>query len=172
MQIYSKSCNFNGTWAGHPVIIHNSGDELSTTELNYDWERWIHRNPWVNTHKLINATCTCLKKVAINFVQRPQQVYKMNAVKKHYDPDALPREFDSRKRWPRDISGVKDQGWCGASWAVSTADVASDRFALMSKGAEAISLSAQHLISCNNRGQQGCRGGYLDRAWLYMRKFG
>ncbi|KYN30198.1 putative peptidase C1-like protein F26E4.3 [Trachymyrmex cornetzi] len=89
-----------------------------------------------------------------------------------YDPDALPREFDSRTRWSRDISGVHDQGWCGASWAISTADVATDRFSIMSKGAEDAELSAQHLLSCNNRGQQGCRGGYLDRAWLFMRKFG
>jgi ribulose-5-phosphate 4-epimerase/fuculose-1-phosphate aldolase len=100
----------------------------------------------------------------------------MNPVRRIYDPDALPREFDSRSRWSRDISGnisgIHDQGWCGASWAVSTADVASDRFAIMSKGAEKVELSAQHLLSCNNRGQQGCRGGYLDRAWLFMRKFG
>lgn len=101
-----------------------------------------------------------------------QSVYKMNPVRRIYDPDALPREFNSRTRWPRDISDIHDQGWCGASWAVSTADVASDRFAIMSKGAETVELSAQHLLSCNNRGQQGCKGGYLDRAWLFMRKFG
>ncbi|XP_063990009.1 tubulointerstitial nephritis antigen-like isoform X2 [Diachasmimorpha longicaudata] len=101
-----------------------------------------------------------------------RSVSKMHPVKRHYNPDALPREFDARLTWPRDISSVKDQGWCGASWAVSTAQVASDRFALMSKGAEAVYLSAQNLISCNNRGQQGCSGGYLDRAWFYMRKFG
>ncbi|KAL0119706.1 hypothetical protein PUN28_007862 [Cardiocondyla obscurior] len=101
-----------------------------------------------------------------------QSVYKMNPVRRNYDPDALPREFDTRTRWPRDISGVHDQGWCGASWAVSTADVASDRFSIMSKGVENVDLSAQHLLSCNNRGQQGCRGGYLDRAWLFMRKYG
>lgn len=96
----------------------------------------------------------------------------MTPVRRIYNPDALPREFDSRTKWPRDISGIRDQGWCGASWAISTADVASDRFAIMSKGKEAVKLSAQQLISCNNRGQQGCRGGYLDRAWFFMRKFG
>ncbi|KAG7213781.1 hypothetical protein KM043_003002 [Ampulex compressa] len=101
-----------------------------------------------------------------------QSVYKMNPVRRIYDPEALPREFDSRSHWPRQISGIFDQGWCGASWAVSTADVASDRFAIMSKGGEDVDLSAQQLVSCNNRGQQGCNGGYLDRAWLFMRKFG
>jgi len=102
----------------------------------------------------------------------------MNPVRPIYDPNTLPREFDSRRefgknstRWLR-ITDVHDQGWCGASWAVSTVDVASDRFSIMSKGAENVKLSAQHLLSCNNRGQRGCRGGYLDRAWLFMRKFG
>ncbi|KOC68959.1 putative peptidase C1-like protein F26E4.3 [Habropoda laboriosa] len=97
---------------------------------------------------------------------------RMNSVRRIYDPAALPQEFDARTRWPREISGVEDQGWCGASWAISTAHLASDRFAVMSKGTDAVLLSAQHLLSCNNRGQQGCNGGYLDRAWLYMRKFG
>ncbi|XP_058801307.1 tubulointerstitial nephritis antigen-like [Phymastichus coffea] len=99
-------------------------------------------------------------------------VMRMNAVRRVYNPDDLPQEFDSRQRWPRHIRPVHDQGWCGASWAISTVDVASDRFAIMSKGTENPQLSAQHLISCNNRGQLACNGGYLDRAWLFMRKFG
>ena len=109
---------------------------------------------------MINRSIDCLK------------VYKMHSVRRIYEPESLPREFDARSRWPREISDVNDQGWCGASWAVSTARVASDRFAVMSKGTDSVLLSAQHLLSCNNRGQKGCSGGYLDRAWLYMRKFG
>ncbi|XP_033327106.2 putative peptidase C1-like protein F26E4.3 isoform X1 [Megalopta genalis] len=101
-----------------------------------------------------------------------QSVYKMYSVPRIYDPQSLPREFDARSRWPFYISGVADQGWCGASWAISSADVASDRFSIMSMGVEDVELSAQHLLSCNNRGQRGCDGGYLDRAWMFMRKFG
>lgn len=101
-----------------------------------------------------------------------QSIYKMNPVRRIYDPEALPRSFDAKSRWSRNISEIHDQGWCGASWAISTADVASDRFAIMSKGIENVELSAQHLLSCNNRGQQGCNGGYLDRAWFFMRRFG
>ncbi|KZC09063.1 PREDICTED: uncharacterized peptidase C1-like protein F26E4.3 [Dufourea novaeangliae] len=101
-----------------------------------------------------------------------RSVHKMNSVRRIYDLESLPREFDARTRWPRDISGVDDQGWCGASWAISSARVASDRFSIMSKGADSVDLSAQHLLSCNNRGQQGCSGGYLDRAWMFIRKFG
>lgn len=102
----------------------------------------------------------------------PSRVHKTYSVPRIYESQSLPREFDARSRWPRYISAVKDQGWCGASWAISSADVASDRFSIMSMGVEDVELSAQHLLSCNNRGQRGCDGGYLDRAWMFMRKFG
>ena len=61
---------------------------------------------------------------------------------------------------------------CGASWAFSTAAVAADRLAIQSRGSEVYPLSMQNLLACNNRGQQGCNGGHLDRAWNYMRRFG
>nr|CAD7608677.1 unnamed protein product [Timema genevievae] len=99
-------------------------------------------------------------------------VMSMNPVKPVYDPERLPRSFDSRTKWRGLIQEVKDQGWCGSSWALSTAAVASDRFAIISEGKEAAQLSPQHLLSCNNRGQRGCQGGHLDKAWLYLRKFG
>lgn len=40
----------------------------------------------------------------------------------------IPHEFDARKTWPGLISGVRDQGWCGSSWAFSTLGVAQDRY--------------------------------------------
>lgn len=52
----------------------------------------------------------------------------MNSVKRVYDPRNLPREFDSYGKWPGMISGIENQGWCGSSWAISTAAVASDRY--------------------------------------------
>lgn len=84
----------------------------------------------------------------------------------------LPRSFDARNKWPGLVSGPFDQGWCGASWVISTVAVASDRYAIMSRGMEKVKLSAQHLLSCNNRGQRGCQGGHLSRAWMFVRKFG
>ncbi|KAL7305424.1 hypothetical protein TKK_0002167 [Trichogramma kaykai] len=92
--------------------------------------------------------------------------------KRDYDVEDLPEEFDARHKWPGYIASVRDQGWCAASWAISTADVASDRFAIASEGAERVELSAQHLLSCNNRYQRACDGGYVDVAWTFVRKFG
>lgn len=90
-----------------------------------------------------------------------------------YDKDIdYPTNFDARERWPRYISPVIDQGWCGSDWAVSIAGVASDRFAIQSNGAESMILSPQTLLSCNVRQQQGCKGGHIDVAWNFARSHG
>jgi len=85
--------------------------------------------------------------------------------------DQLPRHFNSAQNedWRNLISEVHDQGWCGSSWAVSTASVASDRIAINSK--EGQDLSSQNLLSCV-RHQQGCTGGHLDNAWRYLNRIG
>lgn len=85
--------------------------------------------------------------------------------------ERLPQKFNSVDHWPGLISDVVDQGWCGSSWAVSTASVASDRFGIQSKGKETTTLSAQNIISCARR-QQGCKGGHLDAAWQFFRRQG
>nr|XP_053656708.1 uncharacterized protein LOC128705576 [Cherax quadricarinatus] len=50
----------------------------------------------------------------------------------HLRPDVshIPRYFDARNKreWQGRVSGVSDQGWCGASWAFSTLGVTQDRF--------------------------------------------
>ncbi|CAK9821156.1 Uncharacterized peptidase C1-like protein F26E4.3 [Anthophora plagiata] len=141
-------------------------DQINSNGLSVNWRARNYSEFWGRTLKEG-------VQLRLGILNPSRSVYRMNSVQRIYDPETLPREFDARTRWPREISGVEDQGWCGASWAISTAQTASDRFAVMSKGTDAVLLSAQHLLSCNNnREQRGCNGGYLDRAWLYMRKFG
>lgn len=86
-------------------------------------------------------------------------------------PELLPRAFNSAQHWPGLITDVHDQGWCGSSWAISTASVASDRFGIQTKGKDAVTLAPQQLLSCVRR-QVGCDGGHLDWAWNYIRKIG
>lgn len=62
-------------------------------------------------------------------------------------------------------------GWCGSSWVLSTTSVASDRFAIQSKGKEIVQLAPQHILSCARR-QRGCSGGHLDAAWRFLNKRG
>ncbi|XP_055349039.1 uncharacterized peptidase C1-like protein F26E4.3 [Paramacrobiotus metropolitanus] len=84
----------------------------------------------------------------------------------------VPDSFDARQHWPGLIHDIRDQGNCAASWAFSTTALAADRIAIMTKGARNLSLSVQQLISCNSNGQKGCSGGFVDRAWWYLRKRG
>ncbi|XP_058054354.1 uncharacterized peptidase C1-like protein F26E4.3 isoform X1 [Anopheles bellator] len=83
----------------------------------------------------------------------------------------LPSQFDASEHWPGLINGARDQGWCGSSWAFSTTTMASDRFAILSKGRELVQLAPQQMLACV-RGQQRCNGGHLDKAWQYLRKVG
>lgn len=84
----------------------------------------------------------------------------------------LPRFFDARKKWPILSVPPQDQGDCGSSWAFSTTQVASDRIAILTNSQLRVDLSAQQLIDCNANKQRGCQGGFLDRAWWYIRKLG
>ncbi|ETN76701.1 papain family cysteine protease [Necator americanus] len=84
----------------------------------------------------------------------------------------LPPHFDAREKWPGLIHEVRDQGDCGSSWAVSTTTISSDRLAIISDGRVNATISPQQLLSCNQHRQRGCEGGYLDRAWWYIRKLG
>merc|ERR1719376_109576 len=89
-----------------------------------------------------------------------------------YDPATLPSSFDARTKWPGWISRPQDQGWCGSSWAFSTASVVSDRYAIETAGLEVVHMSAQNLLSCDPRPQQGCSGGQVKRAWQYLWRVG
>lgn len=100
-----------------------------------------------------------------------QEVVLMTPIKVRQD-EALPESFDARLKWPGKLQPIKDQGDCASSWAVSTAAVASDRLAIESDGAMTEELSAQHMLSCDTDGQDGCTGGKVDRAWFFLRKFG
>ncbi|KAK5647252.1 hypothetical protein RI129_002144 [Pyrocoelia pectoralis] len=111
-------------------------------------------------------------KLRLGTLQPHRFVRRMSPVRRIYDPNLLPPQFDSNQKWRGYITPIQDQGWCGASWAMSTTATASDRFAILSEGLERVQLSSQNLLSCNNRGQQSCNGGYLDKAWLFLRKYG
>lgn len=88
-----------------------------------------------------------------------------------HKPEHLPINFDATENWPGLVTGITDQGWCGASWAISTASVQSDRFAIQSNGVEQVTLAPQQFLDCIRK-QRGCYGGHVDVAWNYFRKFG
>lgn len=81
----------------------------------------------------------------------------------------IPASFDSRQQWPSCIHPVRDQGQCGSCWAISATEVLSDRYCI-EKGIEVV-LSTQWVVSCDRR-NLGCSGGYLNRAWTFLRREG
>uniref|UniRef100_A0A3Q3A6B3 Tubulointerstitial nephritis antigen like 1 n=1 Tax=Kryptolebias marmoratus TaxID=37003 RepID=A0A3Q3A6B3_KRYMA len=101
--------------------------------------------------------------------QRPSSIImNMNEIQN----DRLPHYFNSAEKWPGKIHEPLDQGNCAASWAFSTAAVASDRISIQSMGHMTPQLSPQNLISCDTRNQGGCAGGRIDGAWWYLRRRG
>ncbi|TNN85709.1 Tubulointerstitial nephritis antigen-like [Liparis tanakae] len=107
--------------------------------------------------------------------QRPSKtIMNMNEMQMNMDPesDRLPAYFNSSEKWPGKIHEPLDQGNCAASWAFSTAAVASDRISIQSMGHMTPQLSPQNLISCDTRNQGGCDGGRIDGAWWFLRRRG
>jgi len=86
----------------------------------------------------------------------------------------LPDTFDSRTQWPKctSIGHIRDQANCGSCWAVSAAEVATDRTCIHSNGAFDMELSAEQIMSCCSSCGQGCGGGYPISAMEYWQQTG
>lgn len=100
------------------------------------------------------------------------QILQIIPLKAVFHREYLKSSFDLRKVFGDNITNPIDQGWCGASWAISTVQVITDRFVIMTKGLMGDALSSKHLLSCNLDLQRGCQGGHLTSAWNWIRKFG
>ncbi|KAJ8312474.1 hypothetical protein KUTeg_009847 [Tegillarca granosa] len=89
----------------------------------------------------------------------------MTIITKYYP--TLPKSFDARDRWEGYIHTPEDQGFCGGSWAFSTAGVVADRVAIQTCGKYTLNLSSYHLLSCATK-NDGCKGGSIDKAWQFL----
>ncbi|PON41960.1 Cysteine Protease [Parasponia andersonii] len=85
------------------------------------------------------------------------------------DSENLPTRVDWRERGS--VTPVKDQGQCGSCWAFSS--VAAVESINHIKTGNLVSLSEQELVDCDViSGNQGCNGGYMDRAFEFVRRNG
>merc|ERR1711998_9798 len=91
----------------------------------------------------------------------------------HKENYVLPRSWD----W-RDVDGknfmepVIDQGECGSCYAVAVADMITARVAVQTNNSVRIPLSAQEILGCGAKYQQGCDGGFPFLASKYVADFG
>jgi len=66
------------------------------------------------------------------------------------------------------VTGVRDQGQCGACWAFSAIGALEGQTAIHSHNL--IYLSEQNLIDCSQKqGNMGCQGGTMDQAFEYIK---
>jgi len=87
---------------------------------------------------------------------------------------AVPPSFDSRTQWPKctSISHIRDQGNCGSCWAVSAAEVVTDRTCIQGNDAFDSEISAEQVMSCCKSCGDGCQGGYPISAMEYWETTG
>ncbi|XP_075210381.1 cathepsin B-like cysteine proteinase 4 [Lycorma delicatula] len=86
--------------------------------------------------------------------------------------DILPDNFDARLKWfyCKSISRIWNQGACSSCWALSVANMISDRICIQSDGILEIDISVEQLLSCctNCSILPGCYGGDPQAALWYF----
>ena len=80
----------------------------------------------------------------------------------------IPLNFDGRKVWGKLLSGVQNQGVCGACWAIASTSALADLFNIHSAGIVNVRLSAAKLILCdvaNHPLYDPSKGNSVDVIW-------
>uniref|UniRef100_F1L5C3 Peptidase C1-like protein n=1 Tax=Ascaris suum TaxID=6253 RepID=F1L5C3_ASCSU len=163
-----KNCNKcvckNNEWQCEHSICLIQEDILKRVNAGrYTWSARNYSNFW-------GRTLEDGMRYRLGTLFPDKSVQNMNEIL--MKPRELPSSFDAREKWPLYIHPVRDQGDCASSWSHSTTATSADRLSIITDGRVNIPLSAQQLLSCNQHRQRGCEGGYLDRAWWYIRKLG
>ena len=94
-----------------------------------------------------------LRAMVDNAPDDPNDYFRMDDV----------NQFDTRThpQFTGKIRGIRDQGKCGISWALSTVDVAADRLSLVQNiKSPKEPLSVQNILSCTDKdAKENCQGG-------------
>ncbi|XP_039595481.1 tubulointerstitial nephritis antigen-like [Polypterus senegalus] len=168
---YKENCNMctctdQGLWTCEQNVCLIDTEMINSINSgNYGWKAGNYSQFWGMTLNEAISYRLGTKKPS-------STVMNMHEVQMDMGTEFLPRYFNAAEKWPGMIHEPLDQGNCAASWAFSTAAVASDRISIQSMGHMTPLLSPQNLISCDTRNQAGCNGGRIDGAWWYLRRKG
>jgi hypothetical protein len=107
-----------------------------------------------------------LRAMVDNAPDDPNDYFRMDEV----------NAFDARtyQNYAGKIRGIRDQGKCGISWALSTVDVAADRLSLVHNLKWTNEqLSVQNVLSCTDKeAKDNCDGGRVAYAWGFIKDRG
>ncbi|KAF0982801.1 hypothetical protein FDP41_010780 [Naegleria fowleri] len=164
-------------------------DDDSSPALNLDIIRHVRRKrtTWeagINK-RFVGKTIADVKKLlglkglkpTIRYSEDEMALVNQYYAAKQGQPSALPDSFDARQQWPTCIHPIRNQQQCGSCWAFSASEVLSDRFCIATLNQPKkvnVVLSPQDLVcfvSCNWY-NNGCDGGILWLAWMYLEHTG
>jgi cathepsin B len=101
----------------------------------------------------------------------------LSHISKHMDTllpeikvESVPAAFESYTQWSGLVHPIRDQAYCGSCWAFSSSEAFSDRVSIAAGKLTPV-LSPQDMVACDSR-DYGCDGGYLNRAWNYIKNTG
>ncbi|MCD7463154.1 hypothetical protein HAX54_050046 [Datura stramonium] len=89
---------------------------------------------------------------------------KINATSFRYKDVTVPDKMDWREKDV--VTAIKNQGECGCCWAFSA--VASMEGINKITTGNLISLSEQELVDCDTSSNQGCEGGFMNKAFEFI----
>lgn len=149
-------------------------DPMTIEALSDDHVEYINslNTTWTAGHNFKGLKIEQLKRLCGAVLDNENSPLAIKSVGENFNAAALPKEFDSRKKWPEcaeTIKHVRDQGSCGSCWAVAAAGAITDRVCIKSNGQKKTPLSAQDMTSCCTTcfEKEGCQGGNPTEAWLY-----
>ncbi|KAA0200003.1 Secreted cathepsin L 1 [Fasciolopsis buskii] len=92
-----------------------------------------------------------------------------NGIPYKSDSLSVPESIDWRDS--HHVTDVKNQGNCGSCWAFSTTGAMEGQY--MKNFKTLLSFSEQQLVDCSRSfGNNGCGGGLMENAYIYLKQFG